>query len=177
MRLRICLAGLLLAAYFSLGSGHQRPSPGRAGTARTVTVITEPNSVVWLDEIRRGTTDASGRLSQIKVLSGAHNLRVRATGFKEIAMPLTAGQRGEIRVRLVRTTDAAELTFQQAEIARETAKDEAARQQAAEFYRRTLRLRPAFPAAHVGLARVLLDLNDTSGALGEIESARRDRPV
>jgi tetratricopeptide (TPR) repeat protein len=92
-------------------------------------------------------------------------------------MPLTAGQRGEIRVRLVRTTDQAELTFQQAETARETARDDEARQKAADLYRQTLKLRPAFPAAHVGLARVLLDLNDTNGALAEIEAARRDRPV
>jgi tetratricopeptide (TPR) repeat protein len=77
----------------------------------------------------------------------------------------------------LRTTDEAELTFQQSEIARETARDEQARQKAADLYRRTLALRPAFPAAHVGLARVLLDLNDTNGALAEIEAARRYRAV
>ena len=173
MRLRICLAGLLLAAYGSIAPAQQLP----AGTARKLAIVTEPNAVVWLDEIRRGTTDAGGTLAQVKVSSGAHTLRVRATGFKEVTMPLTAAQRGEIRVRLVRTTDDSELTFQQAETARETARDDEARQKAAELYRRTLKLRPAFPAAHVGLARVLLDLNDTNGALAEIESARRDRAV
>jgi tetratricopeptide (TPR) repeat protein len=40
-----------------------------------------------------------------------------------------------------------------------------------------LQLRSAFPAAHVGLARVLLDLNEYQKALGEIDSARRARPV
>ena len=58
---------------------------------------------------------------------------------------------------------------------RETARDDEARQKAADLYRQTLKLRPAFPAAHVGLARVLLDLNDTNGALAEIDSARRYR--
>ena len=77
----------------------------------------------------------------------------------------------------MRTTDEAELAFQQAETARETARDDEARQKAADLYRRTLKLRPAFPAAHVGLARVLLDLNDTNGALAEIEAARRYRAV
>jgi tetratricopeptide (TPR) repeat protein len=172
MRLRICLAGLLLAAYGSIA-----PAQLPAGTARTLAIVSEPNAIVWLDEIRRGTTDASGTLGQLKVSSGAHTLRVRAAGFKEVTVPLTAAQRGEIRVRLVRTTDEAELTFQQAEAARETARDDEARQKAAELYRRTLKLRPAFPAAHVGLARVLLDLNDTNGALAEIELARRNRAV
>jgi len=92
-------------------------------------------------------------------------------------MPLLPGRRGVISVRLVRTSDEAELAFQQAENARETARDDEARQRAADLYRQTLKLRPAFPAAHVGLARVLLDLNDTNGALAEIESARRYRAV
>jgi tetratricopeptide (TPR) repeat protein len=139
--------------------------------------VTEPNAIVWIDEVRRGTTDGGGNLIQVKVGSGAHTLRVRANGFKEVSMPLTAAQRGEVRVRLLRTNDEAELSFQQADAARETARDDAARQKAVELYRRTLILRSSFAAAHVGLARVLLDLNDTNGALAEIEAARRDRPA
>jgi tetratricopeptide (TPR) repeat protein len=173
MRLAICLAGWLLVAGASIAPAQQGP----AGATRTLAVISEPNAAVWVDEIRRGTTDAGGRLTEVKISSGSHNLRVRAAGFKEATMPLTAAQRGEIRVPLVRTTDESELTFQQAEAARETARDDEARQKAAELYRRTLKLRPANPAAHVGLARVLLDLNDTNGALAEIELARRTRAV
>ncbi len=112
-----------------------------------------------------------------KVSSGAHTLRVRANGFKEATLPIAAAARGEIRVRLVRTTDEAELLFQQAETGRESARDESSRQKAADLYRQALRARMAFPAAHVGLARVLLDLNDTDGALAEVEAARRYRAV
>ena len=145
--------------------------------SRPLTILTEPNSIVWLDEVRRGTTDASGKLTLEKVSAARHTLRVRAGGFKEASLPVLPAQRGEIRVRLTRTTDQAELSFQQAETARDEAKDDESRQKAAELYRQALRLRPAFPAAHVGLARVLMDLNDTTGALAEIEAARRDRPV
>src|SRR6185295_16938274 len=105
-----------------------------------------------------------------KVSAGAHTLRVRASGFREATVPITTTARGETKVRLVRTTDEAELTFQQAETARETARDGDARQKAADLYRQTLKIRMAFPAAHVGLARVLLDLNDSDGALIEIEA-------
>jgi tetratricopeptide (TPR) repeat protein len=175
MRLKIFLAGWLFAACTGFAWTLQRPNS--AGTGRVVTVISEPNAIVWVDEVRRGVTDDGGRLARIGVSSGAHSLRVRASGFKELTMPLGAAEHGEVRVRLVRTTDEAELAFQQAETARETARDDEARQQAADLYRRTLKLRTAFPAAHVGLARVLLDLNDTNGALAEIESARRYRAV
>jgi tetratricopeptide (TPR) repeat protein len=148
----------------------------RAPVYRSLSVTTEPNAIVWIDEIRRGVTDATGRLELNKVLAGRHQLRVRAMGFKEASLPLLPGQRN-VSVKLLRTTDKAELLFQQAEDARDKARDDAAKQKAAELYRETLKLRPAFPAAHVGLARVLLDLNQFQQALAEIEAARRTRPA
>lgn len=148
----------------------------RATTARTLTIVSEPNAAVWIDEIRRGATDARGRLADLKINAGAHSLRVRAEGFKQVTMSVPATQRGELKVNLTRTTDRAELLFQQAETARETARDDAARQKAADLYRQTLKLR-GDAAANVGLARVLLDLNDTDGALAAIEAARRTRPI
>lgn len=171
----IALCVLALAGV-ALAQRRQQPAPS-AGGARTLTIVTEPNAIVWVDEIRRGTTDANGKLIQVKISAGSHTLRVRANGFKEVSRPVTPVQRGEIRMRLLRTSDEAELAFQKAETARETARDDAARQQAVELYRRTLTLRASFAAAHVGLARVLLDLNDSNGALAEIEAARRDRPA
>jgi tetratricopeptide (TPR) repeat protein len=177
MKPRIWIVGMMIVlACSELWAQRTRQLTTTANAGRTVTVLTEPsvsNAVVWLDEIRRGATGDTGKLAQITISSGAHTLRVRAAGFKEVTTPVTAIQRGEIRVRLVRTTDEAELTFQRAETARETARDEQSRQQAADLYQRAIQLRPAFPAAHVGLARVLLDLNDTNGALAEIEAARR----
>ena len=179
MKLRIGLAGFLLTICGNLTDA-QRPrkvtqAANNASSARTLIVIAEPNAIVWLDEIRRGTTDQAGKLALSRISSGQHSLRVRAAGFKEMTVPVLAAQQGEISVRLLRTTDEAELTFQQAETARETARDDEARQRAADLYRQTLKLRAAFPAAHIGLARVLLELNDTNGALPEIERARRYR--
>jgi tetratricopeptide (TPR) repeat protein len=176
MKLRICLAALFFTVCGVTILAQRKPIPA-ANSARMLTVVTEANAIVWLDDIRRGTTAASGKLSLQKVSPGAHSLRVRAGGFKEVTMPISPAQRGEIRVRLVRATDQAELTFQQAETARETAKDDQSRQKSADLYREALKLRTAFPAAHVGLARVLMDLNDSNGALTEIESARGDRAV
>ena len=176
---------LLLVALFVLVSlsapdVHGQRRKGRASNsapAKSLTVRTEAGAVVWLDEVRRGVTDASGKLTLSNVSSGRHTLRVRASGFKEATTQLPATRRGEIAIKLARTTDEAELTFQQAESAREKARDEEARKAAAALYNRALELRPRFPAARVGLARVLLDLNDYKNALAQIDEARALRPV
>jgi Flp pilus assembly protein TadD len=168
----ITLAALCLA----IPSVSQAQGRTTTPAAVSLTITTEPTAIIWIDEIRRGVTDASGKLEVKKVLPGRHTVRVRATGFKEVTVPLPAGRRS-FAVKLLRTTDQAELLFQQAEEAREKARDDTARQSAAELYRQVLRLRPAFPAARVGLARVLLDLNKHQQALVEIDAARRSRPV
>ncbi|HEX6043428.1 MAG TPA: tetratricopeptide repeat protein [Pyrinomonadaceae bacterium] len=138
-------------------------------------ITTEPNAIVWVDDIRRGTTDKSGKLTLTKLTSRRHTIRVRANGFKETAVPLVPG-RTAITVKLVRTTSEPELAFQKAETARETARDDAARQNAVDLYREAIRLNPTSANAHVGLARVLLDQGKTNDALAEIDAARRARP-
>jgi tetratricopeptide (TPR) repeat protein len=166
------ITGVLL---LSVAVAAQRRQTAARAVSSSVVISTEPNAIVWVDEIRRGTTDTSGRID-LKVSPSRHSVRVRASGFKEVTVPLLAGRR-TLSVKLVRTTDAAELLFQQAEDAREKARDDAARQQAADLYRETLKARASFSAARVGLARVLLDLNQYQQALAEIEAARRARPV
>ena len=141
-----------------------------------LTITTEPNAIVWIDEVRRGTTDASGKLTLKKLAPGRHTVRVRANGFKETTASLLPGRR-TLAVKLVPTTDEAELLFQKAETAREQARDDAAREKAADLYREVLKVRAAYPAAHVGLARLLLDLNKFKEARAEIDAARRTRAV
>ena len=145
-------------------------------TSPALVIQTEPKAIVWIDEIRRGTTDDSGTLAITKLSPGRHTLRVRAAGFKEATTPLVPGRK-TVTVKLVTTTDEGELTFQQAEAARESARDDASREKAAELYRDAIKLRPSYPAAQVGLARVLMDLNQFKEAHAAIDAARRARPV
>ena len=134
----------------------------------SLTVTTEPNAIVWIDDIRRGTTDASGKLTLTKVSAGRHSVRVRANGFKETTAALLPGRRA-LAVKLATTTDPAELKFQEAE--------STSREKAVELYREAIKLRPAFPGAHVGLARALMSLNNFKEAHAAIEAARRSRPA
>jgi predicted Zn-dependent protease len=143
-------------------------------TSRALTVRTQPGAFVWLDEVRRGTADAEGLLKLSNVAPGRHALRVRAKGFQERTLSLLPAQRGTLEVRLVPTTDEAQLLFQQAEEALEKA---GGASDAAELYRRALKSRPRFAAANVGLARALMSLDDHDGALEQIAAARRTRPA
>ena len=151
----------------------QRPS---APPPIVLTITSEPNAIVWIDEIRRGITDTTGKLNLTKLKPGRHSVRVRATGFKEAVASLLPGRK-QLSIKLVKTADQGELTFQQAETAREQARDDEARRQAVALYESALKLKPSMAQAHVGLARVLLDLNEFSRALEHISAARRHRPV
>ncbi len=142
-----------------------------AQTKRTITIITEPNAIVWLDDIQRGRTDESGKLIVKQISVGAHKIRVRADNFKEISQNLLAAQKGDIKIALVKTTDKAELAFQEAE--RLAGSD---REKAIAAYRRATSLRPKYAEANLALARALSAKGDYELALKAIAEARRARP-
>ena len=169
---RLCLVSSFLLAIGIIVFASQRSS----STAPVLVIHTEPEAIVWIDEIRRGTTDDSGKLAITKLSTGRHTLRVRANGFKEITTPLIPGRK-IMTVKLVTTTDEAELTFQRAEAARDSARNDAAKEEAVELYREAIQLRPSYPAAQVGLARLLMDLNQFKEAHAAIDAARVARPV
>lgn len=172
------LSPFLLFMFFisPIVQAQQQKAINKNTALKSITVKTQPNAIIWIDEVRRGVTDESGKL-EVKIVAKSHELRVRAKGFKETTVTLTPTVRNEIAVKLLKTTDEAELLFQQAEDTREKATTDDVRDAAAELYRKALKLRPKFPAAHVGLARVLSDLNEFEDALDEIKAARKDKPV
>ena len=146
----------------------QRKASSSRPVASALIVQTEPNATIWLNDVRCGTTDGQGNLRVGRVPAGSYLLRVRARGFKEASLPVRVPSARAVRIRLARTNDQAELAFQQAEEIRERAKSED---------RRGISARPRFAAAHVGLARALMDLGDYDAALAEVAAARRARPV
>jgi tetratricopeptide (TPR) repeat protein len=72
---------------------------------------------------------------------------------------------------LIKTVDRAELAFQEAEKLSFTD-----REKATESYNWAIKLRPNYPEAYVGLARVLTETGELENALKAIASARRLRP-
>lgn len=165
--------GLILALLLTLTlSAQPRRAAAPKTATRTLTIVSEPQAAVWLDDVRYGATDEAGNLTLKNIAAGAKKLRVRANGFKEIVQNLLPAQKGEVKIALAKTTDEAELAFQEAEAA--SAVD---RQKAVELYKKAISLRPKFAEANVGLARVLLARGDTEAALEAIRAAKKARPV
>lgn len=146
--------------------------PVLSQTSRTISIITEPNAIVWIDDIRRGMTDESGKLTIKPVAAGIRKLRVRADGFKETSQNLTAAQKGDVKITLTKTTDEAELSFQQAE---KMATED--REKSVELYKKAAKLRPSYAEAYLGMARVLSGQGNADEALEAIKKARRARPI
>src|SRR5437764_11925166 len=116
MKLRCTKPLIFVAIVMAAASAHaQATRSAPSAQLHSITVISQPGAVVWIDGVKFGKTDKAGRLDIKTVSGGTHTLRVRADGFKEKSQPLTAAQKGEIRVDLVKTTDDAELAFQEAE--------------------------------------------------------------
>jgi tetratricopeptide (TPR) repeat protein len=144
----------------------------RTAPLRSITVVTEPAATIWIDGVRYGTTDDTGRLAIASVLAGTRQLRVRAAGFAETTKSLPLATRGDVVVKLVKTTDAAELAFQSAEslvtVDREKAIGE---------YERATKLRPTYFGAYIGLARAHSERGDIEKAFKAVQSAKRLRPA
>jgi tetratricopeptide (TPR) repeat protein len=165
---RVALRELLVAGFcvFFLLTQSDRAQQNQT----VLTVTSEPGAVVWIDDVRFGKTDATGKLV-IRDLGGTrHNVRVRADGFKE-ATKLTLSPQGEVKLPLVKTTDPGDLALQEAE--RLLSRD---RILAAAAYRKAIKLKPNLVFAYIGLARVLSDSGDYDGALKAIRDLRRLSP-
>jgi tetratricopeptide (TPR) repeat protein len=170
------LAAVFIFSFSAFSQKAAKPAAKPAPAYRTVTVSTEPNATVWVDDVKRGVTDAGGNLP-VKLSSASSRLRVRASGFKQATANLTAATKGTVKVKLEVTGDNAELLFQKAEALRESTIDDTERQKAVEMYLEVLKLRLNFPEAHLGLARVYFDLKDTDNAMIEVKQARKYRPI
>lgn len=162
-----------LSLVFSAPAFAQKPKPAaQTVSTRSITIVTEPDAKVWIDDVLRGKTDESGKLLIRNAPSGIHRLRVRADGFKEFSQPLTAAQKGEMKIALTRTGDEAEIAFQQAEAAASSDREKSVR-----LYQKAVNLRPKYAEAYLGMARVLADSGNTEEALKAIADARKSRPV
>jgi len=148
-------------------SGASAQSP-----VRTITIKTEPNASIWIDGVYYGRANSEGVLTIKQVDAGRRQVRARADGFSQTVKPIPARGNAPVAITLSKTTDPAELAFQEAE--KSTSID---RKKAAAAYRKAIESRPAFIEAHIGLARVLLDAGDFSRAEEALKSARRLGPA
>lgn len=138
---------------------------------RTITIETQPNSSVWLDGVLYGRTSDSGELTITTVAPGRKSIRVRSDGFKESVTALLPTQRGKVQITLTKTTDPAELAFQEAE--RYATIDRA---KAIKAYQTAIKLRPAYVDAHIGLARMFSEMGEAEKTEKAIAGLRKTKP-
>jgi tetratricopeptide (TPR) repeat protein len=144
---------------------------GGTTSARSITVVTEPNSSVWIDGVRYGVTDSAGKLTISSVSPGVRSIRVRSAGFAEITKSIPGSARGEVAIRLTKTTDEAELAFQAGD-----AMSTLDRQKAIAEYERATKLRPKYPEAYLALARTYADSGSIEKAFAAMATAKRLKP-
>ncbi|MEJ7849737.1 MAG: tetratricopeptide repeat protein [Pyrinomonadaceae bacterium] len=166
------LVVLILCAAFTLNSLQaQARKTGAKPQYRSVTVITEASASVWMDGVKYGKADESGKFTISGVSPGKHTIRVRADGFKEALKPLLPTQKGDVEIALTETSDEAELAFQLAEV--QTALD---RDKAIAAYEKAVKLRPKYADAYIGLARIYSETGDFEKADNAIRNARKAQP-
>ncbi len=141
-------------------------------SSRSLTIITEPSSTIWLDGIQYGATDDSGRLVINWVPPGAHTLKIRARGFKQLTKVVPATTKGETAAPLIKTSDPAEVAFQEAESLRSVD-----RGKAAEAFLSAIKLNPKNIDAFIGLARTYAEAGEYEKALTAIRNGRRLNPA
>ncbi len=172
MRQRLFVFIFVLCFLFGVNNSYSQKAKAVTPAVRVITVLTEPNAAVWIDGVKRGTADETGKLIVKPVMAGTRKLRVRADGFKEIEKPLLPTQKGDVKIVLVKTNDQAELTYQQAEKMMDENKTKAV-----ELYEKAISLRPNFPEAYLGLSRALSEIGNSDAALNAIKNAKKYRPV
>jgi tetratricopeptide (TPR) repeat protein len=164
--------GILLSLWFCFAIVCPRAAVAQNAEVRSVTIVSEPNATVWIDGLRYGATDESGRLTVSSVVAGRHTIRVRANGFKDGSKVITAAQAGEIAIPLKKTTDEGELAFQQGEVL-----STVDRAKAAEAYLKAIKLKPGYTDAYIGLARVYFDGGKLEDAEKVIRDVRKIKPA
>lgn len=132
-------------------------------------ISTLPEAVVFLNGVRRGTTDARGILA-LTVEPGTYTLRVSKLGRQEVErrVHLQPGAARRLVLSLPPLRDRAERHRQQGDAWRE----QKLFARAVAEYRRAIALRGGrFPRARLGLARALLALEEHEDALRQVRRA------
>lgn len=168
------LAALLVSvAACSPGWAQQNPTPAAPAT---LVIQTAPQTIIWVDALRYGAVPARGELTIKNLRAGAHTMRARLKGKREITQPITLalGEQKTLRLTLTAAAEPAEQNFQTAEELRERGKHT----EAIKEYQIALKLRPrGYAAARLGLARSLMANEDYDEALAQARQALRETPA
>ena len=152
---------------FSQGPAVQR------GSGSLIVLTGHAGSVVFINNIRHGSTSDEGSLELKRVKAGSYPIRVRTTGFKDWtgSVVIATGAARRLAVSQIETTDEALLHFQRGESLR----DEGKNRDAVEEYKSALALRADFPEARLAAARSLITLQVFDEAEEQLNNVLKSR--
>jgi tetratricopeptide (TPR) repeat protein len=174
-----CLILLYLTATFSTRQANGQAQKNRRTTASastakpragSVKVITgHADSVVFINNVRHGTTGENGELNLPHVMVGSHPVRVRTVGYVDWNGRIVVTQDATATLKASQqqqTVDEPTLHLQKAEALRDKGKN----RDAIEEYKQALALR-SIPEARIGMARSLTPLQEFQEAEKQIQAA------
>jgi tetratricopeptide (TPR) repeat protein len=144
--------------------------PTAASPAGQLKVITgQAGSVVFINNVRHGTTNDKGELDLPRVKAGSFQARVRTVGYVDWNGPVVIVSNGSrtLKVTQPATGDQATLHYQKGDDLR----DKGRNKDAVGEYQQALAARPVFPEVRVALARSYVTLQDFQEAEKHIQAA------
>src|SRR5262245_60829055 len=177
--LSACLLALTLCLDLNAAASPQkrRSQPTRVSvpalqskSTGALKVITgQPDSVVFINNVRHGATNDKGELDLTRVFSGSFPVRVRTVGYVDWigSALIVAGSSRTLRVTQQSTTDQATLNYQGGDALR----DKGRNKDAVEEYKQALAVHLNYPEAHIAMARSLITLQDFQEAEKQIQAA------
>jgi tetratricopeptide (TPR) repeat protein len=185
-RARVVLIAIVLSLILCAGTpAHaaqpqrqgRSPKPGAAsqtparGQARVKIITGTEGSAVFINNVRHGTTAASGELDLPHVKAGSYPIRVRTPGYTDYhgLLTLQPGADRILKIKQLPTSDEGLIDYQKAEALRDSRKDEEAVQE----FQQGIKLKPGLAEARIGLARTLITLEQFDEAEKQLLAAIR----
>ena len=171
----LCLIVCLAVTAEASGQKSRRPTRIASTASRThavgsLKVITgQSGSVVFINNVRHGTTSEKGELDLPHVIAGSYQVRVRTTGYTDWngSIVIQPGSSRTLKVTQEPTTDEAVLHFQKGESLRDRGRNK----ESVEEYKHAIASRANFSEARIAMARSLIMLQDFQDAENQLQTA------
>ncbi len=173
--MELSLPQLIISGALAISLALAVNAPAQSSSSSSLIVETSPGAIIWVDNLRYGAAPASGQLTIRNLSAGAHTVRTRLKGKRELArrINLAANTQQSIQIIPPIPADKPELHFQTAEELRERGKHA----DAIKEYRQAIKLRSGgYPSARIGLARSLMATEGYDDAVAEARRALREKP-
>lgn len=164
------LASMPAQARAQAASGKALKPPASTGALKVSTG--QAGSVVFINNIRHGSTNDAGELNLPQVQSGTFPVRVRTVGFSDWTGKVVVVRGGSRSLKVVQqpTSDEATLHYQRGDALRDRGKYP----DSVKEYEQAISLRTPFPDARIGLARSLIALQEYDKAENQLFAAKKE---